>query len=445
MPRTRSGLVHREPQEAPGPPIALNRMASAEIAGLEPSWVDPDAPAAQLEALSEEGQLQEATQAPVVHHFATCTDPACVGPISAAPDVQAHDTNVGLHFHTARSKATTDRISQERASPAALPHGLDLFQRLSPELRDMIFELVYVNSHVVAAVQGFCTCGPIWDEESDKSHAEGRTDSPILRRATRGTRSHWGCYIEPEEWTELTVDGQALSPINSLLFVNKQTYLEALPHLYRNVAFFFDDWRDTHKFITTVAHDSLKYIRTVEVFSDTALYSDAAGDMWPPYKRLDSESDYSRLFGCIVASMPNIERLEIGFWWGHFIKIKSYIGGALRCQRFELALLQFAALKRLRQIDVEVLEPLMSDPPGMPDVYHVNEESEETAEAVKMKIKSGDRRALDRAREASLRKEGYDLKNFGKIPGANINSGFSYEWWNGSYDDSDDSELTSED
>jgi hypothetical protein len=40
-----SGQAYREPEEAPVPPIALNRMASAEIPGLEQVWADSDAPA----------------------------------------------------------------------------------------------------------------------------------------------------------------------------------------------------------------------------------------------------------------------------------------------------------------------------------------------------------------------------------------------------------------
>jgi hypothetical protein len=443
MPRTRSDLVHREPQEAPGPPIALNRMASAEIAGLEPSWVDPDAPAPQLEALSEEGQLQEATQAPVVHHCATCTDPACVGPISAAPDVQAHDTNVGLHIHTARSKATTDRILQENTSSATLPDvappelaSPDLFQLLSPEIRDMIFELVYADSYIVAATQGFCTCSPGNDDVD--FHGQGRTESLVLLKGSRGKRCKEGCYLEPYDETEgvsdvaSEVEWCGMSPISSLLLVNKQTYLETIPHLYRSATFFFDDWEDTEKFARTVGPHCLEHILTVAVFADD---EPCCGDGLP-YRLPDkgTEWKYTTLFRAIVTHMPNIEHLKIGFWQDSHISLESDTSNngwapTRRCDQFEKALLQFSALKHMRWVDVELL--WVSSNHGV-DGWDHEDDNLVTQRGVAKMIRTGDQGALDRVREAELRQEGWrDLTAniVDSISEAVDSSGLSRKWW----------------
>ena len=102
-------MAHTQPSEVdgdpPGPAIALNRFASSEIPCLEPSWADMREQAHLLAALSEEDQLQETNESPVAHHHcATCTDPACAGPVSAAPGVAADDTSVGLDVYIGRSK-----------------------------------------------------------------------------------------------------------------------------------------------------------------------------------------------------------------------------------------------------------------------------------------------------------------------------------------------------
>jgi hypothetical protein len=410
-----------EPQEAPGPPIALNRMASAEIAGLEPVWADPNVHAHQLEALSEEDQLQEVNEPPVPHHCATCTDPACMGPVSAAPDLQAHDTSVRIDAHTARSKTPTDRISQEHAGPAAPPdvtcpehQGPDLFAKLSPEIREMIFKLVYADTEIIAATQGFCACST---EEHDEPHQKGRHASPVLLRGwwgPRGTRKYQGHYIQEEAGDEQYCDGEAevLPPINSLLFVNKQTYLEALPHLCRVTTFFFDDTADTQKFVTTVGPHFLKLIRTVEVFAD-------------------DDEGYSGLFACIVSSMPNIERLTIGFWEDFYIKLQCRDGyddygheWAVRHDDFEKALLQFGALENVRCLDVEPLST-------MSETWSIEHDSYHTRRAVERMIETGDQRVLNRHRRSILKREGRDFAEeiVSEYSDMVNRSGFTREWW----------------
>jgi hypothetical protein len=199
-----------EPQDAPGPPIALDDFASSEIPDLESSWVDSgDGNAHQLTALSEENQLQDIAQPPVAHHHcAACTDPACEGAGSTAAEVGSHDTSVGLDFHTVRNKTPTELVLQEHASAATLrdvpssePIGPNLFQRLSPEIRDTIFELVYADSNIVVATQGAFPCAPK-ESASDRKRqrepcAEVRTRRPVLLKGTRGRRARDGCYIDP--------------------------------------------------------------------------------------------------------------------------------------------------------------------------------------------------------------------------------------------------------
>jgi hypothetical protein len=181
-----------EPQDAPDPPIALDDFASSEIPDLESSWVDSgDGNAHQLTALSEENQLQDIAQPPVAHHHcAACTDPACEGAGSTAAEVGSHDTSVGIDFHTVRNKTPTELVLQEHASAATLqdvpssePIGPDLFQRLSPEIRDMIFALVYAGSNLFAGVQGSCTrdFGGRLAE-----HKETRTESAVHSQGYSG-------------------------------------------------------------------------------------------------------------------------------------------------------------------------------------------------------------------------------------------------------------------
>jgi hypothetical protein len=402
-----------EPQEARGPPIALNRMASAEIAGLEPIWADPDAYANQLEALSEEDQLQEVTEPPVAHHCATCTDPACVGPVSAAQDLQAHDTSVSIDAHTARSKTPTDCVSQEHAGTAALPdvtspehQGPDLFAKLSPEIREMIFKLVYAGTQIIAATQGFCTCNT---EGHNGPRQEGRR--PVLLRGSwgpRGTRKYHDHYLPEEPGDEIYDEVQL--PINSLLFVNKQTCLEALPHLCRITTFFFDDRAETQKFVTTVGPHFLKLIRTVEVFAD-------------------DDEGYSGLFACIVSSMPNIERLKIGFWENNYIKLENRhmctgYDWSVRYDDFEKELLQFGALKNVRDLEVELLTTVG-------DTWSVSDECYYTCRAVERMIETGDQRVLNRHRRSILKREGRDFAEemVSEYSDMVNRSGFTRDWW----------------
>ena len=421
-----------EPQDAPDPPIALDDFASSEIPDLESSWVDSgDGNAHQLTALSEENQLQDIAQPPVAHHHcAACTDPACEGAGSTAAEVGSHDTSVGLDFHTVRNKTPTELVLQEHASAATLqdvpssePIGPDLFQRLSPEIRDMIFALVYAGSNLFAGVQGSCTrdFGGRLAE-----HKETRTESAVLVRAipgtvkgTRGTRGRSGHYLRPfkpdhnylYETEQLEPEAPVLSSVNGLLFVNKQTYLEALPHLYRNTTFFFEDWKDTQNFATTIGHDSLRLIRAVEVFFDQGR---------------DDTTDI-RWFNYIVAYMPNIEHLTISFWSFGPISLESdeWDGSAKRCDEFEKALLQFARLKFVRQIDVKILEES-----GEADEYEVADHLQETKKAVEEMIRTGDRGILDRAREAELRGLGDFAEDILESISETVDrSGLSKEWW----------------
>ena len=429
-----SGQAYREPSEAPVPPIALNRMASAEIPGLEQVWADSDAPAHRLQALGEEGQLHEVAGPPVAHHCATLTDVACVEPVDAASDETARDTSVSLDVHTARSKTSTDHISKERSGPAALPdvtspeyHGPDLFARLSPEIRDMIFKLVYADSNLFAGVQGVSTR----DNSGRFSKlAHNRTASPRLIRAIpgtqiglRGTRSYNGLYYDPyrpyqrpyerpiEEW-ECEPEAQVLSPVNSLLFVNKQSYLEALPHMYGNTTFFFDDWKDAQKFTTTVGRAGLRLIRAVEVYSDP----------------VRDDSTDGRLFNLIIAYMPNVEHLTISFWNEELIRLESEDYeecSAVRCDNFEKSLLRFAPLKSTCQLDVTIMCEMEANEYGIADQHGG------TAKAVEEMIRTGDQRALDRAREVILRNQSlcFAVTTVDQNPEMVSRSGFSRQWW----------------
>jgi hypothetical protein len=281
----------------------------------------------------------------------------------------------------------------------------------------MIYELVYADANIVAATQGFCTCG-------DKSveHKMYRTESPVLIKGvpgaikgSRGTRRRRDHFLTPavvsyDTEYELEVGTQVMSPINSLLFVNKQTYLEALPHLYRNTVFFFDDWEDTKKFVKTVGRDCLKLIRAIEVFQD---YS---------WQRPESE-----FFGFIVASMPNIEDLTISFWDDSGIQLESDYDDctASRCDGLEKALLEFTALKLVHRIDVKML----MDEDDV--VWLVADHLDETTKPVEEMIRTGDQGVLDRAREVILRNQQNDFAVYtvDQHPELIRDSGFSREWW----------------
>ena len=395
------------------------------------------------EALGEEGRLHEVAEPPAAHHCATLTDAACVEPVDTASDETAHGTSVSLDVHTSRSKTPTDHLSKEHSGPAALPdvtspeyHGPDLFARLSPEIREMIYELVYADANIFAGVQGFCSCSL---EGHDGPHKVYRTESAVLLRCvpgsvkgTRGTRLRHRCYLNPCDPeisglsygpTELEAESTVLSPANSLLFVNKQTYLEALPHLYRNTTFFFDDSDDTDKFVEIVGNHCLKHIGAIEVFMDE--YRDGLSD-----------DDF---FSFIVASMPNIEHLTVSFWYDHGIRLETDYenGSASRCDELEKALLRFSSLKRLRQIDVKIL---IDDMNYWGFAGHV-----ETEEAAEEMIRTGDQRVLDRARVAILREKGRNIRvsdfeyyappgegghtDLSGLSGVISHSGLSEEWW----------------
>jgi hypothetical protein len=209
-----------------------------------------------------------------------------------------------------------------------------------------------------------------------------RAKPPVLLRGAPGsvegscgTRIRDGCYLKPCDpfysggcysQFQLGVESPFLSPVNSLLFVNKQTYIEALPHVYRNTTFFFDDSDGTEEFVETVGNHCLKHIGAIEVFTDE----------W--HGRV-SDDDF---FSFIVASD--------GFW------------GLANHTRIE--------------------------------------------EAVEEMIRTGDQRALDRARVAILKQGGHDIavsdfETYG-LPGQNgfedgisglsdviDRSGLSKEWW----------------
>jgi hypothetical protein len=427
-----------EPQDAPGPPIALDDFASSEIPDLESSWVptshQPLAPSKeeQIQEVAEQPQTvaeqpQEVAEPPIAHHCAMCTYPACVKPVGAALDEPVHDASVSLDLNIGRSKTPTDHILQEHASPAVLQdfihpeyNGPDLFARLSPEIREMIFALVYAHADIFAGVQGSCTCG---DEEYNGPHEVSRTESPVLVRkipgtvkGSRGTRSWGGHYSRPyevhdlDEWNEeVEVEAQVLSPINSLLFVNKQTYLEALPQLYLNTTFFFDDWRDAHKFAATVGHANLGLIRAVEVFSDR--------------DRLTYST--SKLTSFIVARMPNIEHLTVSFWNENTINLETdeWDGTSYRCSELERALLQFVSLKRLRKVDVKIIWEITYNTWGCAD-------NTTTKKAVEEMILTGDRGILDRAKEAELRGLGDFAGDILESISETVDrSGLSKEWW----------------
>jgi hypothetical protein len=224
-----------------------------------------------------------------------------------------------------------------------------------------------------------------------------------------------------------------MSPINSLLFVNKQTYFETVPHLYRSATFFFDDWEDTEKFAKVVGHHCLRHIRKVEVFAD----KEPCCGYKKPYRLPDkgTEWNYTKSFRAVVAHIPNIEHLKIGFWQeDSCLSLESDtsdVGWApvRRCDQFEKALLQFPALKHVRQIDVETL--WVSNDYGV-DGWDIELEHLDTREGVAKMIRTGDQGALDRVREAILREEEWrDLTAtiVDSISEAVDSSGLSRKWW----------------
>ena len=307
----------------------------------------------------------------------------------------------------------------------------------------MIFELVYADSNIVVATQGSCACAPrdsaYWSGRKREPCAEVRTEIPVLLRGTRGRRPLNGCYVDP--WSPSGSDcgsfasedeWQGLSPINSFLLVNKQTYLETVPHLYRSATFFFDDWKDTEKFAKTVGRHCLRHIRKVEVFAD----DEPCCGYEKPYRLPDKGTgwNYTNLFRAVVAHMPNIEHLKIGFWQDGCLSLDSEtssVGDApvRRCDQFEKALLRFSALKHLRQVDIELL--WVSNDYGV-DGWDFESDSLVTQRGVAKMIRTGDQGALDRVREAILREEEWrDLTAdiVDSISKAVDSSGLSRKWW----------------
>lgn len=139
-----------------------------------------------------------------------------------------------------------------------------------------------------------------------------------------------------------------------------------------------------------------------------------------------NEWNYTRLFRTIVAYMPNIEHLKIGFWYDSCIRLETdeETGWARRCDQFEKAVLRFSALKRVRVVDVELLF-------AEGDSWGVEYDSLPTHRGIAKTIRTGDQGALDGVREAVLIEErrdfGEDLVD--SFPDLIARSALSKNWW----------------
>lgn len=245
----------------------------------------------------------------------------------------------------------------------------NLLQRLPPELRDRIFEFFYSDNKTMVIVRDNKFFGKPDAESWNVFHGYRilRPDIPLNPTITYGKGGVRVYKKKPP---------LEFSPLTSLLLVDKQTYLEAVPHLYGSCTFHFDQPPATQLFAKCVGRANLKYIRKAEVYILATTVRDC---------------------DLIVKHMPNIEQLTVRLPY-HTIWVDDFS----RNRKFEEQLQGFSALKKIVRLGVEYprmrVRKIFSRFEGGEELMI---SSDVTTEALKEMIRTGDCLALSRARRAN--------------------------------------------
>jgi hypothetical protein len=178
--------------------------------------------------------------------------------------------------------------------------------------------------------------------------------------------------------------------LTGILYVNKQINFEAVSVLYQSCTFLFENLDLSYKFLKVVQPTNLHSVRNVYVH-----YPDELEFVYSPYNtfadnRASMRQKFHLLCRQIVKTMPKIKELTV--WIGPILELEY---GGTRCEIYERALLQFAALKELETITVKKYGPVF-DNSGVE--YCWDDTNEYTVEGVKEMIATGDHTALDRWR-----------------------------------------------
>lgn len=253
----------------------------------------------------------------------------------------------------------------------------NLLKRLPPEVRDRIFEIVYSNKKTLVLVRDNNKASERADNVNWNSFAGYHVLRPDIshKKLLDDKRTS----IQPKQKTTAAApnnNDKDRSPLTSLLLVDKQTHLEALPHLYGSCTFRFDQLQATKLFATRVGKLSLECIRKVEVYI-------------PALAERHSEE--------IVVRMPNIEQLTARFPH-RTIELDEFS----RNREFENELLGFSGLEKVMRLGVECPRLRQGGGPGpvgFPRLVFVR--SDATTDALEEMIRTGDCMALSRAGRAN--------------------------------------------
>lgn len=180
--------------------------------------------------------------------------------------------------------------------------------------------------------------------------------------------------------------------LTGILYVNKQISSEAASSLLRSCDFFFEDLDLSQKFLGSVQPTNLESIRKISIhYPDEleivhTLYHTVADNRAPMRQQFYSLCEQ------IVKMMPKVKELTL--WIGDIFELEY---GGTRCETYERALLQLAALKELKTITVKKYGTVLDNS----GVAHCWEgQNEYTVGGVKEMIETDDPTALDRWQKA---------------------------------------------
>lgn len=156
---------------------------------------------------------------------------------------------------------------------------------LPSELRNLIYEYVYSPVVVVKMRSHFA------------HHIRGSPFDSGPRRRERQTvyvdrkMSKWRPSFDvPMEWAE---------SLPALVLVNKQIYREAIPYLYGNNVFLFENTQFSHAFLDAVPAINLACVTQIRLVSQV------------PYHDYDNAGGLPRMCRHLVDKLPNLESLDI--------------------------------------------------------------------------------------------------------------------------------------
>ena len=183
-----------------------------------------------------------------------------------------------------------------------------------------------------------------------------------------------------------------IKSVTGILYTNKQISSEAAPFLYRSLSFLFEYLDLSRKFLEIVQPTNLESVRSISVhYSHEQELVATSYHMFTQNRRIMRQK-FHLLCEQIVKKMPKVKELTV--WIGAILELEY---GGTRCEVYEQAILEFAALKELETITVRNYGPVFDNS----DVEYCWEDTNEyTVGGVTEMIERGDPTALDRWQKA---------------------------------------------